>query len=132
MFLNEAFTAAGAVRLHGADITGTLNFSGAQLNGHDSGGNALVADCMKGGGDVLFDGGFTAAGAVRLHGADITGQLNCSGAQLNGHRPRRQRPGRRQDEGRRQCSPGQGFTAAGAVRLAGADITGQLDCVAPS
>ena len=30
---------------------------------------------MKVGGDVFLDDGFTAAGAVRLAGADITGQL---------------------------------------------------------
>ena len=128
VFLNEAHTAAGAVRLYGADITGTLNFSGAKLNGHDSGGNALVADYMKGGADVLFDGGFTAAGAVRLYGADITGQLNFSGAKLNGRdRDRYALFGSKMKAGANVLLD-QGFTAAGAVRLVGADITGQLEC----
>src|SRR5207248_3089092 len=84
MLLNEVFTAVGAVRLSGADITGQLVCRGAQLTGADSEHNAVVADGIKVGRDVFFDGGFTAAGAVRLSGADITGQLNCNGAQLTG------------------------------------------------
>ena len=46
-------------------------------------GDALHADGMKAG-SVLLTGGFAAAGAVRLLGAEITSQLNCSGAQLTG------------------------------------------------
>ena len=51
----SGFTAAGAVLLPGADITGQLNCSGAQLTGTDSDGNALIADGMKVGGDVFLD-----------------------------------------------------------------------------
>ena len=89
-----AFTAAGAVRLARADIAGQLSCRGAQLNGTDRGGNALVADGIKVGRDVLLDREpagdgpagppFSADGAVRLVGADIAGQLSCSGAHLNG------------------------------------------------
>ena len=92
--LYRGFTAYGAVVLNGADITGDLSLSGAQLTGTDHDGNALVADGMKAHHDVLLDSGpaddqgvrppFTAAGAVRLARADITGQLSCSGAQLTG------------------------------------------------
>jgi hypothetical protein len=80
--------------LNGADITGDISLSGAQLTGTDHDGNALAADGMKAHHDVLLDSGpaddrgvrppFTAAGAVRLARADITGQLSCSGAQLTG------------------------------------------------
>src|SRR6266496_1976190 len=93
VFLREGFATDGAVRLHGADITGDLSFSGAQLTGTDHDGNALVADGMKAHHDVLLDREpddgeigqpFTAGGAVRLARADITGQLRCSGAQLTG------------------------------------------------
>jgi hypothetical protein len=89
----KGFTASGAVVLNGADITGDLSFSGAQLTGTNNDGNALDADGMKAGHDVLLDRGpgddgaerpFTAAGAVRLARADITGQLRFSGAQLTG------------------------------------------------
>jgi hypothetical protein len=92
--LYKGFTAGGAVVLNGADITGDLSFSGAQLTGTNDDGNALDADGMKAGHDVLLDKEpgddgaerlpFTAAGAVRLARADITGQLSCSGAQLKG------------------------------------------------
>jgi hypothetical protein len=92
--LHKGFTTEGAVALSGSDITGDLSLSGAQLTGTDHDGNALVADGMKAGHDVLLDRApaddeaeqlpFTAAGAVRLARADITGQLSCSGAQLTG------------------------------------------------
>ena len=128
VFLEGGFTAAGAVRLPGADITGTLSCRGAQLTGTDDTGDALFADGVKVSGGVFLDGGFTAAGAVRLHSADITGQLGCRGAQLTGT----------DGEGNALFADGlkvsgdvfliEGFTAAGAVRLPGADITGQLSC----
>jgi hypothetical protein len=91
--LYKGFTADGAVVLKGADITGDLSFRGAKLNGKNRDGNALDADGMKAGHDVLLDKEpgdngperpFTAAGAVRLARADITGQLRCSGARLTG------------------------------------------------
>ena len=72
------------MRLPGADITGPLVCSNAKLISADSDGNALHADWMKVGGGVFLDGKFTAAGAVRLPGAGITGPLVCSGARLSG------------------------------------------------
>ena len=128
MFLDGGFTAAGAVRLAGADITGQLNCHGAQLTGTDHEGYALVADRMKVGGDVFLDGGFTAAGAVRLAGADITGQLNCHGAQLTGTDHEGYALEADQLKVGSDVVLDGGFTAAGAVRLAGADIIGQLNC----
>ena len=53
--LYKGFTAAGAVVLKGADITGDLSLRGAQLNGKNRDGNALDADGMKAGHDVLLD-----------------------------------------------------------------------------
>jgi hypothetical protein len=91
--LYNGFTTRGAVVLNGADITGDLSFRSAQLNGTNRDGNALDADGIKAGHDVLLDKElgdgaeplpFTASGAVRLVRANITGQLSCSGAQLNG------------------------------------------------
>src|SRR5207248_569654 len=128
MFLDEGFTAAGAVQLSGADITGYLSCSGAQLTGADGDGDALVADGMKVGRQVFLDERFTAAGAVRLSGADITGQLHCRGAPLF----------RTDGEGDALVADrikvgghvflDEGFTAAGAVLLSGAGITGYLSC----
>jgi hypothetical protein len=136
VFLREGFTTDGAVRLLGADITGDLSCRAARL-GHDHDGNALVADRMKVGGEVHLYKGFTADGAVVLNGADITGDLSFSGARLGhdhdgnaliadgmkaGHDVLLDKePG---DDGAERPP----FTAAGAVRLARADITGQLRC----
>jgi len=70
--------------LPNADIAGNLACDGAQLTGADSDGNALFADGLKTGGNVFLRDAFTAAGAVRLPGADIAGQFDCTGAQLTG------------------------------------------------
>ena len=80
------------------------------------GPGTLFAEGMQAGGDVFLGDGFTAAGAVRLPGAVIAGQLNCNGAELAGRpAPRRLRP--------RIPAP----TSTG-YRLAGA---GQLGSVVP-
>jgi hypothetical protein len=128
VFLDEEFTAAGAIRLVGADITGSLSCGGAKLNGMDNDGYALRGDLMKVGAGVVLDQEFTAAGAIRLAGADITGQLSCGGAKLNGM----DNDGYALLGDLMKVGAGvvldQEFTAAGAIRLAGADITGQLSC----
>ena len=136
VFLREGFATDGAVRLLGADITGDLSCRAAVL-GNDHNGNALVADRMRVGGEVHLYRGFTAGGAVVLNGADITGDLSFSGAQLTGtdHNGNALVADgikahhdvlldREPDDG----EMGQPFTAGGAVRLARADITGQLRC----
>ena len=136
-FLREGFATDGAVRLLGADITGDLSCRAARL-GSDHDGNALVADRMRVGGEVHLYRGFTASGAVVLNGADITGDLCLSGAQLTGtdhdgnalaadgmkaHHDVLLDSGPADDQGVRPP-----FTAAGTVRLARTDITGQLSC----
>jgi hypothetical protein len=136
VFLREGFTADGAVRLLGADIAGDLSCRGARL-ASDHNGNALVADRMKVGGEVHLYRGFTAGGAVVLSGADIAGDLSLTGAQLagtdgdgnalvaegmNAHHDVLLDQELDGDEA------GRPFTAAGAVRLARADIGGQLTC----
>ena len=63
---------------------GQLTCAGAHLTGADQNGNALVGDRLRIDGDAFLTNGFTAAGAVRLSGAHITGQLACNGAQLTG------------------------------------------------
>ena len=90
VFLMDEFTATGAgepgaVRLPGARIAGVLDCSGAELR-NDS-GPALSADGLQVGQSVYLSGGFTATGAgepgaVRLPGARIAGDLDCSGAEL--------------------------------------------------
>lgn len=126
VFLNDGFTAAGAVQLTGADITGDLDCSGAQLKHANSKGSVLNADALKSGGDAFFSKEFTAAGAVWLTGADIAGDLDCSGAQLN----------RADIYGDALAANGlkvggevyfnDGFTAAGTVSIGSAQIGGSL------
>src|SRR5262249_52434136 len=83
VLLEENFTtAAGAVCLLGAGISGHLSCRGAQLNGTDENGNALYGERMKVGGDVLLQEQFTANSAVDLVGAHIGGNLDCTGAKL--------------------------------------------------
>jgi len=84
VLLDNGFTAAGAVRLPRADITGALSCGGACLTGHDTDGRALVADGIKVGFDVFLDDGFAAAGAISLLLCDVTGMLSCRGAHLTG------------------------------------------------
>jgi hypothetical protein len=122
----------GAVRLNGAHIGRQFDCTGASL-GNDS-GPAMVADGLQTGQD-MFLRGFTATGAgdvgaVRLPGAHIGRQFDCTGASL------------RNDSGPAlladtlQTGQGillRGFTATGArdlgaVRLLGAHIGGTLEC----
>ena len=78
-----AFIAAGAVRVAGAELTGSFTCRGAHL-GANGYGNALIADELKTSVAVLLEGGFVASGAVRLPGAEITGQFRCQEAQITG------------------------------------------------
>jgi hypothetical protein len=129
VYLDEGFTAIGAVRLAGADISGQLSCRGAQLTGRDEHGNALSARGIKVGGDVFLSRGFTAAdGAVRLAGADIAGMLRCNGARLTGlDNDRNALSARGIKVGGDVFLDGK-FTANGAVRLVQANIAGMLRC----
>ena len=139
MFLRNGFTATGsgdggAVRLPGAHIGRQLSCIGAQL--HNDSGPALFADGLQVGQDMFLRNEFTAtgssgAGAVRLVGAHIGGQLDCGGAKLRNDSG----PALHADSlqvGHAVVLSG-GFTATGAgvdgaVRLVGAHIGSQFDC----
>ncbi|MGW7055112.1 hypothetical protein [Streptomyces sp. NPDC054887] len=122
VFLDGDFSAAGAVRLMSAEITGQLSLRGAELTGADSDGNAVVADGLKASG-VFLGGDFSAAGAVRLVSAEITGQLSLSGAKLTGAHTGGNAV---VADGLKASGVVGGFSADGAVRLMSAEITGQL------
>ncbi|WP_326636310.1 hypothetical protein OIE67_02750 [Nonomuraea fuscirosea] len=140
VFLHKGIIANGTVRLFGADIGGQLSCTGAQLRGTDTKGNAFIGDRLNVVGNVLLDKEFSAEGAVRLFGADIGGQLSCTGAQLRGTDTKGNAfiGDRLNVVGNvlfdrdallnRNVPPDRGFTAKGAVRLFGADIGGQLSC----
>jgi hypothetical protein len=125
VYLDEGFTADGAVRLSGADI-GNLSFRDAQISRADKSGNAVLADGLRSSGALFFDDGFTAAGAIRLHSADVAVQLACRGARLMG----------RDGEGMALVADGarvggsvyldKGFAAAGIVSLKSARVSGSV------
>jgi hypothetical protein len=127
-FLSQGFSVAGAIRLPAANIVSKLDFSDAQLIGKDNDGYALIGFRMRVGTDVLLDRMHTAKGAIKLQGADITGQLSCRGAQLNG----------KDVEGNTLIADSMkvggrliiddGFEAAGAIRFPGASVTGRFRC----
>jgi hypothetical protein len=138
VFLNECFTAGGfgeqgAVRLRGAHIGGALDCSGAII--HNPCGPALIAERLQVDGSAsLSKGRFNAndsEGAVRLSGARIGGQLDCSGATIHNLSGSALKADALQVDF--DVVLGAGFTAdgvgkLGVMRLFGARIGGVLHC----
>ena len=124
VFLDDAFTAKGEVRLLGAEIGGNLECIGGTFE--NPGGDALTADLLKTAGSVFLSADFTAKGTVRLLGADIGGNLECDGGTFENpdgdalHADGLKTAGSVFLRG--------GFTARGEVRLLDADAGGVLDC----
>ena len=127
VYLDDAFTADGNIRLARARLAGRLVMSGATLTGADTDGNSLVADVLQTGGDVFLDDGFTAAGAVRLSGAHLVGQLNMSGAKLTGTDGNGNSLVAEGLEAASDVVLDNGFTTIGAIRFSGAQLAGQLN-----
>jgi hypothetical protein len=125
-YLGQEFSAGGAVSLLDAVITGQLSFRQATISGTNGDRYSLIADRATVSGGAWLDGGFTAAGAVRLSGASITGMLSCAGASLNGA----DQSGTSLAGDLMMVSGDahfdQGFRAAGAVSLRSARIGGAL------
>ncbi|MGH4011953.1 MAG: hypothetical protein ACRDTH_27970, partial [Pseudonocardiaceae bacterium] len=130
-FTIRARSADGAIRLNGAHIGGQLDCSGATIT--NSAGPALHSERLKINDNICLSGGFTAVGAgeqgaMRLTGAHIGGQLDCSGTTVtNGSGPAL--------HGEHLHVDGNvllrgNFTAHGdcAVRLRWAQVGGWLDC----
>jgi hypothetical protein len=81
-FAAEGNATAGAVLLHGARIGGQFEGGGARIRNHA--GPALVADAMTAEAGLYLIDGFEAVGtgekaAVRLPGAEVSGQVSLSG-----------------------------------------------------
>jgi hypothetical protein len=127
-----AASVVGAVRLAAARV-GTVDCRGAMLE--NTTGPALDADGIQVDQSMFLHDGFTAAsaseqGTIRLLGAHIGGQLNCSGARLNNTTG----PALNADnlQVKQNVMLRGGFTAAsaseqGTIRLLGAHV-GTLDC----
>jgi hypothetical protein len=136
LVLAEGFTASGhyergAVRLPGAHIRGQLNLACATLV--NPAGAALIGDHLEAAGGVYLDGftatGYGEDGVVRLPDAHITGQLNLdraeltnpAGAALIGDHLRVD------SDMFAEGLIASGHSQDGAVRLADAHISGQLN-----
>jgi hypothetical protein len=124
VFLNDGFSATGAVGLSGAKIGGALSCSGATLT--NEGDNALFADGAEIRGIVNLRGGFRATGAVWLLGARIGGSLDCSGATLTHEGDNALIADLAEITGSVLLTDG--FSATGGVGLSGTKIRSQLNC----
>ena len=83
-FLEQLTVTEGAIRLTRAKVTGALKLTEAKLFGKNDKGTALVGDGLTVDGDASLGNLEVTGGAVRLAGATISGQLELTGAQLNG------------------------------------------------
>lgn len=117
LFANSHFESPPVFR--GAKITGTLNLNGSLAPG-------LMADQLQCKGSVFLKHGFTATEEIRLLGAQIHGNLECNGAQLDGKEGDALSVDHSIIKGSVFLSDG--FTATGEVRLLGAKIDGNLEC----
>jgi hypothetical protein len=130
-YYTHPFTAAGAIKLDDADISGGLNCEGARLDGKDRDGFALVGFRMKVAGAMSLMR-VRVSGAIGLVDADVTGALSCAGARISGHNEAQTSllgDGIKVSSG---AYLDRGFQVGGAVRLLDAIITGQLSFRAAS
>jgi hypothetical protein len=87
VFLRHGFSAEGEVRLQEAQIGGQLDCTGGAFEnpprkGIKGSGKALNADGANVTGPVFLRHGFSAEGEVGLTGAQIGGQLECTGGKF--------------------------------------------------
>jgi len=79
----DGLAAEGLVSLNHSDISGTLSLTGARLT-VPAGNDALLAESIKVGGNVLLHSQFTAEGTVKLPRAHISGEFCLHDAKLAG------------------------------------------------
>ena len=137
VFLSDGFAAVGEVRLTGAKIGGNLEcdagtFTNPPRKDVAGSGTALQADGINVRGDVFLRGGFAASGEVRLTGAQIGGDLSCTGGTFT-NPPQKDLPrsGSALNADRINVKGSaffRGTTANGEVRLTGAQIGSNLEC----
>ena len=89
VFLNKGFYAEGEARLLGAQVGGNLSCGGGKFinptQGQGYGACALSGDEIAVEGSVYMDVDFIAEGGVRIPGAQIGGDLDCSGGRFVNH-----------------------------------------------
>jgi hypothetical protein len=129
----------GVVSLNGATVQGNLELDGTIVRGavHSGGDHlAVEADGLSLAGNLLLRHGFHASSEVRINGAKIARNVDCSGATLENPGGLTLSAAGAQiagtlylgSNGPEQVPNGPRFTSCGAVRLDGATITGDLDC----
>jgi hypothetical protein len=129
----------GVISLNGARVHGNLELDGTVVRGAShSGGHhlAIEADGLSVAGNVLLRNGFHAFSEVRLNGAKVTRNIDCSGGTLENPAGFTLSAAGAQisgtlylgssDAGAAPARPR--FTSLGALRLDGANIRGDLDC----
>jgi hypothetical protein len=133
VILSDGFRSVGEVSLAGATINGQLICTGGRFLNPSK--IAISADGVTVGGQVIFTSRtranenaipFLAVGEVRLLGAKILGQLDCTGGRFL-NRNGKALSADNADIGNDVLLPN-GFRAMGEVRLMSAKIRGQLDC----
>ena len=126
VYLDRGFFAHGEVRFNDAEVSRQFNATRGEFRNDRSGEYALNCDGLRCGGEVFLNGGFRAEGTVRLTGAQVMSELNCTaGSFLT--------PGGSALFADGLTTPGfvyldQDFRAVGAVRFARATIGRQLVC----
>lgn len=129
---DTCFEADGGVSLLGARIAGNLNCFGGRMKRQN--GDALLASNADIGGDVLLSQTgtqiFEADGRVNLHGARISGDLNCTGGKFRNPGGEALRIAKAQISGEALLSytGNVPLEAFGSVTLSGAEIGRNLDC----
>jgi hypothetical protein len=126
------FAAAGIVDLSGTQVGAYLNCTGGSFG--NEGGTALVADDAKIGGDAILGGGFSARGMVSLYDATVSNLFCASGEFKNpgGVALVAERITVRGNVRLDKLNADTTFTAEGEVRLAAAQVGGQLSCAGGS
>jgi len=89
-------------------------------------GQAHLADRLTVGGSIFCSEGFSATGEVRLPGAHIGVQLDCTGGHFSNPNGSALSADDLTVDGDMFCR--EGFSASGEVRLPGAHISGQFGC----
>lgn len=138
LFLNDGFSATGAVSLWGAQIDGNLVCGGGVFknpwqNGILKSGMALLAARASVKGGVHLRNGFVAEGQVSLQGAQIDGDLDCHGGTFKDPTQANVPSSGTALSAENTIVKGDtflgdGFVAEGKVNLLGAQIDGDLNC----
>ncbi|MFD2082627.1 hypothetical protein SAMN05421678_11176 [Actinopolymorpha cephalotaxi] len=104
-----------------------LILSGTHLQGIDREGRCLAGDGLDVSHDLHLDKGFTAAGAIRLRGAYVGGQINLDDAALRGADSEGHSLRANGLQAKNNVLVRNALTSVGGIMIAGAHVGGKLD-----